>query len=407
MSEFNISKNKRVSRLRCGWSCGMSDVFPGEKPSKEDRDVCSPLRRIADPQAEALEGLKAKRTGTSPFPALDLTPTSPDSVLVPASSSPVAPPRSSTSKFFNPASSAGRSNPFPSSTAIPSSRLGNGGVAAPNGNSGGLGTPASIVSAINRRHEDAPSSTTAVPTSPSSPAPLSRLKNKYEDTPVKNGLTATSSSPLVQAARKQNGVNAEEMAARVAVQFPRFSHDEIVAVIKRFPNDPDQAINQLTFMANHGASSSSAPGSSRPGSMASLGQTSSVDAVEHVELLPRAKKLGKVGGGKNINSSIYANRNKQDDSPSSMPSAPVHGSKLAKSKTKRRDPDESESEAEAKAGGSDESDMEWSGDEGRRKRKRRDDDDDEVDAQGAALKAFNEVDAEVLTGTIGESPSSA
>jgi SWI/SNF-related matrix-associated actin-dependent regulator 1 of chromatin subfamily A len=198
-------------------------------------------------------------------------------------------------------------------------------------------------------------------------------------------------------------VNAEEMAARVSVQFPQFSRDEIVGVIKRFPNDPDQAINHLTFMANHGASSSSAPSSSRPGSMASLGQISSTDAVEHVELLPRAKKLGKVGGGKNINSSIYANRNKKDDSPSSTPSAPAHGSKLGKSKTKRRDPDESESEAEAKAGGSDESDMEWSGDEGRRKRKRGDDDDDEVDAQGAALKAFNEDSVEVLTGTIGES----
>jgi SWI/SNF-related matrix-associated actin-dependent regulator 1 of chromatin subfamily A len=71
---------------------------------------------------------------------------------------------------------------------------------------------------------------------------------------------------------------------------------------------------------------------------------------------------------------------------------------------RRRDPD-SESEAEEEpviAGGvgSDDSEMDWSGDEGRKKKRRRGN--DELDAEGAAVKAFNEDTVELLTGTIGE-----
>jgi SWI/SNF-related matrix-associated actin-dependent regulator 1 of chromatin subfamily A len=76
-------------------------------------------------------------------------------------------------------------------------------------------------------------------------------------------------------------------------------------------------------------------------------------------------------------------------------------------KSKRRDPDESESEAEAQGSDGD-SENDWSGDDGGRKKKKRrmNDDEDDVDAEGAALKAFNEATVDVLTGTIGKSSKS-
>ena len=93
---------------------------------------------------------------------------------------------------------------------------------------------------------------------------------------------------------------------------------------------------------------------------------------------------------KNEKSRIYANRD-----------GAVNGSK-----SKRKDPDESESAEDDANGVSDiESEMSWSGDEGRRKKRRKAADEEEVDAQGAAFKAFNEVEVDMLTGTIGKSSS--
>ena len=67
---------------------------------------------------------------------------------------------------------------------------------------------------------------------------------------------------------------------------------------------------------------------------------------------------------------------------------------------KRRDPDDVESAPEVSDDSDGESEMDWSGDDGPKK-KRRKGNDPEVDAEGEALKAFNEVAVEVLTGTIG------
>jgi hypothetical protein len=77
----------------------------------------------------------------------------------------------------------------------------------------------------------------------------------------------------------------------------------------------------------------------------------------------------------------------------------VSTSKIYKNRTKtrRRDPDESSAE-EASASGSE---ADWSSDDGR-KTKRRKTDENEIDAEGAALIAFNTETVDVLTGTIGE-----
>ena len=84
---------------------------------------------------------------------------------------------------------------------------------------------------------------------------------------------------------------------------------------------------------------------------------------------------------KNEKSTIYANRDRGTNG-------------------KRRDPNESESGKEVSDDG--ESEMDWSGDD-EPKRKRRKGNGPEMNAEWEALKAFNEVSAEVLTGTIGES----
>ena len=180
------------------------------------------------------------------------------------------------------------------------------------------------------------------------------------------------------------------MITRLEMQFRNVERYVIRGVIKRHKGDADAAINEIAWIDNKYKGSSAAPSPKLPGTPPTRPNPASSPGSSPV-FLPQPPrhhpveqppspppKIGKPK--KNEHSRIYANREQG-------------------ATTKRRDPDESESEAGVSEA---ESEMDWSGDEGHRKRKRKGNEEDEVDAEGAALKAFNEVDVDRLTGTIGE-----
>jgi SWI/SNF-related matrix-associated actin-dependent regulator 1 of chromatin subfamily A len=150
---------------------------------------------------------------------------------------------------------------------------------------------------------------------------------------------------------------------------------EITQAVRRHRGDPDRAVNEVKFMHEHKASvpsSTSPPQFKQP-----TPQFSSSYAAVSTSYDPLAPSPKVIKPRKNENSAIYKHQGK----------------------SKRRDPDESASAEEVSDR---ESEMSWSGDEGPRRKKKKGNE-DEVDAEGEALRAFNEAEAEVLTGTIGES----
>lgn len=344
----------------------------------------------------ALLALREKKLGTSlPFSSRTLSSPDAASVLVPSSSTSF-PPR------FPDGAQRGSPQPGPSYSSGPSlirsSNIWGLHANGSSSSSGFPGSPLAVVSAIHNRRaaEDLPrkageSSLSYEPSlsdlSPSSPQPLSRLKARYTDTtPTKPSLGESSRIPvsrspsLVAAAQQQINADEEKLIGRLAIQFSRVKRSIIASCVRRHAGDPDRAINEVQYINEQGRSVS--PESDYVSSPARPAVPASRPAIPRPPVpvvtqppppaprpIPKPKK--------NEKSAIYANRG---------------------SSGKRRDPDDSELEADGSGG---ESEMDWSGDDGP-KRKRRKGIEQEMDAEGVALKAFNENAVEELTGTIGE-----
>ncbi|OCF30483.1 hypothetical protein I316_07865 [Kwoniella heveanensis BCC8398] len=391
---------------------------------------------------DALAALREKKAGLSRPVSAQPEPSSPDSprVLVPPSSSP-APVPTKSHHFSNGTRltyGAGPSGaPTGTGNVIPSSGIGRkSGTANGNAQPALSGSPQDVLRALHNRHApqhqpqsnsalgssafsfDASTSrtangngttgsgsTTLADLSPSTPKPLSRLKPRYADPDEAESPTRTATLPpsspisvsstsrqpsLVYAARVQADEESEKiskMADGLQAEFRNVPRPAIVALLRRFRDDPGRAINQIHAMNDRptttspmiSPSNSQEPprfeqflpnkvrpplaGQTRP-TMVARASTSS--NVARTVKPPKPKK--------NEKSSIYANR---------------------ASSGKRRDPDESSSVGEASDG---DSEVDWSGDDGPKRKRRKGG--QEVDAEGEALRAFNEVDADMLTGTI-------
>ncbi|WVR03919.1 hypothetical protein IAU60_000918 [Kwoniella sp. DSM 27419] len=382
---------------------------------------------------EALAALRQKKANPSASTARPVVSSPEPHVLVPPSSSPAPTPTSRPSYTVNGGNTGVRLNYGQSSSTassssmpgglIPSSGIGRKPDSMPQ--PALTGSPSDVLRALHSRHApqhqtssvnggsafafDASTSRNGAlgPESPSSPKPLSRLKARYadpdEESPTRpttmNGspsspLSATSTSrqpTLVHAAKAQHdeeGDRISQMAGRLSNQFRNVPRPAIVALLRKFSDNPDRAINQIHAMNDRATGSSPLPSPSvlptpprfeqfLPGKARPLGtgqtRPTMVTQPHQSTSAPVQRPTMPVKPKKNEKSSIYANR---------------------AGNGKKRDPDESSSGAEVSEG---ESEGEWSGDEGRRKKRRKG---EEVDAEGAALKAFNDVDADMLTGTI-------
>lgn len=322
---------------------------------------------------EKLEALKAKRN--KPASTSSFQSTSPEpNILVPSSSSPVAPTPSS-SKFINHAPAPPPARSY-NSGFIPSSGL----SGLPN-----TGSPSSIMSALAGRKDEGKRATNGNGTSslsyevssdlsPTTPRPLGRLKARYtDDTPSPSEPKRTPS--LIAVAKATHNDQEEEKIKRISAQFRSLTRPEITAVLRRYQSNEDLAMEEIRTMelqrkrSGDQGVTGNGHGSSHPIPV----QNSSSPIISHAppKIYADVKRSSKPK--KNERSSIYANRG-----------------------SKKKDPDDSESEGAMSEA---DSEMDWSGDEGRRRKRRKG---DELDPEGEALKAFNEVTAEVLTGTIGE-----
>ncbi|KAL7419695.1 DNA-dependent ATPase fun30 [Cryptotrichosporon argae] len=316
---------------------------------------------------------------------------SPSHVLVPPSSSPIAPPR------------IGGGMTIPPSNVNRLAGHANGHAYAPahtNGSStlGRAGTPASALAAVQRA--PAPESSSAASPdplarplassqfSPSSPQPLSRLKQRYtDDSPARPSpgpaapgpsRSPTSSStprgPSLVAVAKQQMLSEEDKTAQtIRQQYPLLSSTVVADIARRYPTEPVYALREANTYHRQ-AEAAAAAGKMQSYAYRPLVQPSPLSSplpqIVSASSAPRVAKPRK-----NEKSTIYAHR----------------------TKGKRRDPDESDSAEGSDWGDSDEDG--WSGDDGPRKKKRKANE-DEIDAESAALRAFNEAEAEGLTGTI-------
>lgn len=237
----------------------------------------------------------------------------------------------------------------------------------------GTGSPADIMSALHNRHnpDKAPGGSLSYEnSSPTSPPP-SRLKPKYAGSPTVGVMKRQPS--LVEAAKQQVLSGKDLKAAKWQTKFPSVPLEQIKVIIARAPDGNDGLIHRMLSAEKGKAITASSQITATKSSSSTLVSSVPIHAsssitISDFESTPRQSK-------KVSTSKIYKNR----------------------TKTRRRDPDESSAE-EASASGSE---ADWSGDDGRKKKKRKTDD-GEIDAEGAALKAFNEETADVLTGTIGE-----
>ncbi|WRT65569.1 uncharacterized protein IL334_002514 [Kwoniella shivajii] len=354
---------------------------------------------------------------------------SPEShVLVPPSSSP-APVPTKQSKYFSNGNHIAQKLNYGSSSSsgiIPSSGIGR---RHENGDSQSqktlTGSPQDVLKALHSRHAPESRSTTAVGSSafsydavtsrngsladlsPSSPQPLSRLKARYADPDDPDSPTrpttniAAPSSPssssrqpsLVLAAQshhKGEEARISQMASRLSNQFSNVQQHVIVSLLKKYPDNPDRAINQIHAMND------------RPGNSSPMHSPSSVSLSTPTRLeVFTPNKVRPPGQGQSrptmvarvSQSTSVAPKNRDPPKPAKNAKSSIYANRAVNAK--RRDPDESSSGGEMSEGDSEGS---WSGDEGRKKKRRKGD--PEVDAEGEALKAFNEVDAEMLTGTI-------
>ncbi|OCF58061.1 hypothetical protein L486_04089 [Kwoniella mangroviensis CBS 10435] len=391
---------------------------------------------------EALAALKEKKLNKPSVQPITVESSPESHVLVPPSSSPAPTPSSHPSKYFSNGNTiAQRLNHGSSSSAgtgvIPSSGIGRR-FEQTDSQTTLTGSPQDVLKALHSRHAPESRSSTAVGStsafsydastsrstnnaslldSPSSPQPLSRLKARYRDpdepdSPIRstngNGNTtpsspisnssATSRQPsLVLAAQNQSKsreVEIQNMANRLSNQFRNVQPQLILSLLKKYPDNHDRAINQIHAMNDRPSSplnttstpprfEAFTPNKVKPPTMNQYRPTMVSRPSSSSSVIPPAPKVRVVNPlkpKKNAKSTIYANRANNGNG-------------------KRRDPDESSSGEEGEGMFSDnDSEGSWSGDEGRKKKRRKGD--PEVDAEGEALKAFNEVDADMLTGTI-------
>lgn len=217
------------------------------------------------------------------------------------------------------------------------------------------GSPSDVLRAIHRH----------------SPQPLRRPKPRYvdpdeEESPVKptpaapSMISSVRQPSLVHAAQSVRDDHEEKMIQRLSSQFPNVEQSTISSLLRKYPGNPDRAINQI-----HYANQMKAEQESYTSAKNATSKRSSPLPVPASPVASNSKSKKK-----NENSTIYANR-----------------------KRNRRSND---SEEEFSGGGSEDDFSD--GEDGR---KRRRGEDDEPDAEDAALKAFNEDSVETLTGTIG------
>ncbi|WVW79997.1 hypothetical protein I302_101970 [Kwoniella bestiolae CBS 10118] len=388
---------------------------------------------------EALAALRDKKLNKPSTIQPITVESSPEShILVPPSSSPAPTPQSNPSKYFSNGNSIaqklnyGSSSSSANSGVIPSSGIGRR-VDNTDSQKTLTGSPQDVLKALHSRHAPDSRSSTAVGStsafsydastsrpsntntslldSPSSPQPLNRLKARYRDpdepdspirstnggitpsSPLSSTSTASRQPSLVLAAQNQSKsqeVEIQNMANRLSTQFRNVQPQLIVSLLKKYPDNPDRAINQIHAMNDRPSSPLASaqpprfeaftPNKVKPPTMNQYRPTmvSRPSSSSSIPPTPKVKVYNPPKPRKNAKSTIYANRANNG---------------------KRRDPDESSSGEEGEGMFSDnDSEGSWSGDEGRKKKRRKGD--PEVDAEGEALKAFNEVDADMLTGTI-------
>ncbi|AFR99038.2 hypothetical protein C343_07023 [Cryptococcus neoformans C23] len=223
------------------------------------------------------------------------------------------------------------------------------------------GSPSDVLRAIHRH----------------SPQPLRRPKPRYvdpdeEESPVKptpaapSMISSVRQPSLVHAAQSVRDDHEEKMIQRLSSQFPNVEQSTISSLLRKYPGNPDRAINQI-----HYANQMKAEQESYTSAKNATSKRSSPLPVPASPVASNSKSKKK-----NENSTIYANR-----------------------KRNRRSND---SEEEFSGGGSEDDFSD--GEDGRKRRKG---EDDEPDAEDAALKAFNEDSVETLTGTIACRPEQA
>ncbi|KAI9632463.1 putative Swi2/Snf2-related ATPase, component of the SWR1 complex [Dioszegia hungarica] len=248
------------------------------------------------------------------------------------------------------------------------------------------------MSALHSRHADQSKSSASGSLSyestlidPISP-PISRLKPKYTGdspqyipSPVSSPAIGTlkRTPSLIVAAKNQVSTGKDAKARKLAVQHG-LQVEQVLRIMSKVGDGEEGRLHamlksestRLKAIAPQAAYSSAIPRTTSASSSATPSHIPTSSPASDFDATPRQSKP------KN-QSKIYANRT---------------------SRPKRRDPDEEDSVEEVSGGSAAESDeMDWSGDEGPKKKRRRV---DEVDAEGAALIAFNTEAADVLTGTI-------
>ncbi|TXT10931.1 hypothetical protein VHUM_01682 [Vanrija humicola] len=287
-----------------------------------------------------------------------------------------------------------------------------------NGGSVQNGSPQGVLAAFSSRANNAdtkPAVSAAADFSPSSPQPLSRLKKRYADeSPTKpsssvspeplrpkslpsssrapaGGVVRKGPPPLVAAARKQHDAGIDDQVKRWKTQFPHVSRSTIVQALSRHGDNDrgvERELESAEWKAKLAADRLEAEEAAKkeaaaklqsyrhqPSTSSGASRSSSTSAPLTPDSPSRQGKRRK-----NEKSTIYAKRDKE--------------------RSRKRDPDEEGGESEAEEVSDDSEDGYWSGDDGRRRKKRRSTEEDEVDAEGAAFKAFNEADAEAIKGTI-------
>jgi len=361
-----------------------------------------------------LEELKLKRAAKSaaaastpappgshsaPIEVLDSPDPSSSYILVPSSSPPSSSVASSMSKL--PQGPNIRKPPSAGSSFIPSSNLGRGAGAYG-------GSPQSIYDALNGRSGVKTNGSAAngngtarapinlADYSPQSPPALSRLKKRYPDpdSPTKPSGAGASPGPsrvggggpkMIALAKATHNEAMEKKISRMQTQFPKLPRPTITQALNRHGDDTQAALNELS-RANEMLQSESSSSNIRnnlnqyafqpnvpPSS--SLSSSASSSKLSPAIPSPPAKAAKPLKRSKNEKSTIYKNRDKG----------------------RRRDPDEASDSDDVS---DDESDGGWSDGEGRKRKRRKGSDDNEIDAAGAALRAFNEDEQAMLLGTI-------
>lgn len=299
------------------------------------------------------------------------------------------------------------------------------------GGSNQTGSPNSVLAAFSSRGNYAdtkPAASTAADFSPSSPPPLSRLKKRYADeSPTKpsssvspeplrpKSLPSSSSSrapaggvvrkgppPLVAAAKKQHDAGIDDEVRRWKAQFPHVSRTIIAQALSRhIDNDRgvERELESSEWKAKQLANRLEAEATAKKEAAAKAASTkatiANLQSYRHQPAGSNGVSRSSSGTSAPLTPDSPSRQGKRRKNEKSTIYA-----KREKERQRKRDPDEEGGESEAEEVSDDSEDGYWSGEEGRRRKKRRSTEEDEVDAEGAAFKAFNEADADAIRGTI-------